>query len=81
MKLLIENGINVNYLNGCGSTALIWACSKSNPNLARILINKGALINFQDHEKHNAIQMAAHAGKLWKFFSKCSTSDKFLHVF
>jgi hypothetical protein len=45
VKLLLENGANVNAADGRGLTPLHYACWKRAPLVARILLENGADVN------------------------------------
>ena len=66
MKLLIENGINVNFQGALGDTALMyasgWGVVTKNPERARILLENGAKVNLQNKKGETALMMAAYRG-------------------
>lgn len=41
-----------------GMTALMYACSKGNPNIVRLLISKGADVNLETREGYTALSIA-----------------------
>jgi hypothetical protein len=58
VKLLIEHGSNVNYINTTGTTALILACKHGFYDIALLLIENGADINIKDSEGKTALSYA-----------------------
>lgn len=62
LKILLENGANIEYKNEKGQTAINEASYRSNKTAARLLIAKGANVNTQDHDKTTPLHHAAHTG-------------------
>lgn len=64
VKLLIEDGANVNLQNGFDSTALHAAASRGYDEIVLLLLEKGANVSLKDATGENAHQMAVRHGKL-----------------
>lgn len=67
IRLLLERGVEVNYTNRYGHTALYYALSHKHLENARILIEHGAILNDQDKEENN---FADEIAKLTKTINK-----------
>lgn len=63
IKLLIENGADVNLINEKNNTALIVALDRGFESAAEILIRNGAAVNSFGQNKETPIMRAAHRGK------------------
>lgn len=59
---LIAQGVDLNVQDEYGYTALIWAASYSNPDIAKVLLNAGADDEITDVDKHNALYWANYYG-------------------
>jgi hypothetical protein len=64
VKLLIENGVNVNSQNTFGRTPLHVAVESGNLNLVKLLIEKGANLDIQDRDGRTPLHMAAMSNSL-----------------
>ncbi|XP_063913028.1 uncharacterized protein LOC135129711 [Zophobas morio] len=62
MKLLIENGIDVNAQTETGTTALQLACQNGDAEIAEMLVKSGASVNMLDKNNENALH---YASKSW----------------
>ena len=54
-ELLIEKGINVNFQNKSGTTALHLACENALCDVAKTLLESGASVNILDTDNNNAL--------------------------
>jgi ankyrin repeat protein len=59
---LIAQGVDLNVQDEYGYTALIWAASYSNPDIAKVLLDAGADDEITDVDKHNALYWANYYG-------------------
>ena len=64
VKELIEKGVNLNFQNNMGDTALILSIEHNREEVARLLINKGADVNVQENTNNTALMRAARHGRL-----------------
>lgn len=62
LKLLLENGVNIECKNKKGQTAVNEATQRSNRMAVKLLIAKGANVNTLDHSKTTPLHHAAHMG-------------------
>ena len=62
MKILLENGADVNVCAGFFETALIAACDSGHERIVRLLLEKGADID-ADTCMGNAVEAAARQGE------------------
>ena len=62
IRLLIENGADVNIAEGDGATALVWACYRDDPESAGILIRAGAHVNAANDLGVTALWAASQNG-------------------
>jgi uncharacterized protein len=60
MRLLIENGAEVNARSDDQASALIFACSNNLPDVAELLVNAGAEVNVQDEFGQSALMEIYH---------------------
>jgi ankyrin repeat protein/2-C-methyl-D-erythritol 4-phosphate cytidylyltransferase len=58
VKILIENGADVNVLNNNGSNPLHYAASRGRLDIARLLFKSGAALNVSDVTKRNELHFA-----------------------
>jgi hypothetical protein len=58
VKILIENGADVNVLNNNGSSPLHYAASRGRLDIARLLFKSGAALNVSDVTKRNELHFA-----------------------
>jgi len=58
VKILLEQGINVNQQDCLGNTALHYAVSIQKPNLIQLLLTKKINIHLKNHEGKTALDMA-----------------------
>jgi hypothetical protein len=61
VKILIENGANVNSRNFIGQTSLIAACMKDDYQLAQYLIENGANVNLANNKGQTGLTFATRA--------------------
>ena len=59
---LIAQGVDLNVQDEYGYTALIWAASYSNPDIAKVLLDAGADKTIQDYDGHDALYWATYYG-------------------
>ena len=59
---LIVQGVDLNVQDEYGYTALIWAASYSNPDIAKVLLDAGADKTIKDYEGHDALYWANYYG-------------------
>ncbi|WP_432654084.1 ankyrin repeat domain-containing protein [Spiroplasma ixodetis] len=59
MKILIENGANINHANQNGDTALIISTKKGYLSIINVLIKNGANINHANQNGDTALHLAA----------------------
>jgi ankyrin repeat protein len=52
----------LNVQDEYGYTALIWAASYSNPDIAKVLLDAGADKTIQDYDGHDALYWATYYG-------------------
>eukprot|EP00919_Chromeraceae_sp_WS-2016_P043532 GHVR01103979.1.p1 GENE.GHVR01103979.1~~GHVR01103979.1.p1 ORF type:complete len:102 (+),score=13.87 GHVR01103979.1:493-798(+) len=64
VKILVENGSDVNYRNSQGLCALICASSGGHLNVVKYLIMNGANVNSMDNEGDTPLWWANHKGHL-----------------
>lgn len=62
VKILIENGANIEISDKQGRTPLYTACDSNQINVVKLLIKKGANVNKCDNEGRSPILMAAGQG-------------------
>ncbi len=69
-KMISANKGLVNARTELGSTPLHLAATRSNPEMAKLLVTKGADINAKDHNGQTPLHLAAYTGKkeLVEFF-------------
>ena len=60
VKLLIENGADINLQDKDGDTALMWASNRSNKDVVEILIENGADINLKNKDGDTALILASN---------------------
>lgn len=65
VKLLIDNGIDINTQTRKGNTALIEAAKNENTNIIEFLVKNGADLNIKNKKGHNALYEAAAKGFLY----------------
>jgi ankyrin repeat protein len=58
VKILIENGANVNVLNNNGSNPLHYAASRGRLDIVRLLVKSGAVLNVNDVRRQNELHFA-----------------------
>jgi len=58
VKLLLENGANLNAVDKDGRSALMYACESGQTETARLLIESGAGLSARDHEGLDAMAIA-----------------------
>jgi ankyrin repeat protein len=58
VKLLVENGANIDALNTEGKTALMFAVQSGNIRLVKYLLDAGAKIDITDTDGLTALRMA-----------------------
>jgi ankyrin repeat protein len=58
VKILIENGADVNILNNNGSNPLHYSASRGRLDIARLLVKSGAALNVSDVTKRNELHFA-----------------------
>ena len=59
VRLLVENGAEVNNKNNDGTTALLWAASKGYLEIVRLLVENGAEVNSKNNDGTTALLSAA----------------------
>ena len=59
---LIAGGVDLNATDEYGYTALIWAASYSNPDIAKVLLDAGADKTIKDYDGHDALYWATYYG-------------------
>lgn len=64
VKLLLDQGIDINSKDSQGRTALMLAAYANNAEMAELLINRGADVNLQDHMKNSPFLYAGAEGYL-----------------
>jgi len=64
VRILIENGADVNDSTGIGETALMFAVEKGHNDIASLLIENGADINAQDIYQRTALMRASASGNV-----------------
>ncbi len=62
VKILVENGANLNLQNTHGYSALIRACINNHPEVILYLIEKGTDVNLLDKQGDNALILARKLG-------------------
>lgn len=66
VRILIENGANMNAPDDEGRTALLLAAFKGSESIAQMLIEKGADVNVRDNYNASAMSLAIESGKSFK---------------
>ncbi|KAF9869764.1 hypothetical protein CkaCkLH20_12807 [Colletotrichum karsti] len=61
VQMLLDNGADVNAVGGEKGTALLIACLRGNETTVRMLLNKDANVNLQDHAPSETITAAVQA--------------------
>lgn len=66
VKLLVDNGVDIDAVNKDGDTALIMACDMhyDMPQYAQVLIENGAKLDIQNKAKETALMMAVGRPKI-----------------
>jgi len=64
VKELIASGVNLNYQDEYGYTALIWAACYDKPEMVQLLLNSGADKDITDVDAHNALFWANYYNNL-----------------
>ena len=59
---LIAQSVDLNVQDEYGYTALIWAASYSNPDIAKVLVDAGADKTIKDYDGHDALYWATYYG-------------------
>jgi ankyrin repeat protein len=59
VKILLDNGLNVDSLDLDGRTALMYAAYNGNTNIMKMLISRGASVNIRDVNGRTALMMAS----------------------
>lgn len=62
VKVLLQNGANINWEDGFNTTALMYAASSGNLQIVKLLLDNGADITHKDKQGNDAIS-AAKEGK------------------
>jgi hypothetical protein len=60
-RLLVANGINIEFRDNFGRTALHWACHFGAISIVKLIIGK-SIINVADHDGNTPLYLAANAG-------------------
>lgn len=55
----MAKGVDINYQNGGGRTALMRAAKRDYKDIVRVLLDNGADVNIEDHKGKTAIMGAA----------------------
>jgi ankyrin repeat protein len=63
VKLLLDNGVNVDVKSDVGWTALMFAADKGFTNIVKLILQTGADINAQDNDGYTALMGAAFSGR------------------
>ncbi len=58
MRLIIQHGININYIDDFGQTPLMVACKQNNFHLVKFIIINGATIDVTDIDGKSALDYA-----------------------
>ena len=62
VRLLLDRGVNINFKDNYGDTALMWASSEDNIYIVEILLNHGANIDLLDDDGDTALDLAVGDG-------------------
>ena len=62
VKLLIENGANINQHNNGGHTSLHWASVKGHKRIVKYLVKRGIDINILNDKKNTSVLIASELG-------------------
>lgn len=60
VKILLDNGANVNTRDGRGRTGLIWAAFKNQDEVVKFLLENGADTEIRDDRGRTALTWALH---------------------
>jgi len=61
-RKLLDKGVDVNYTDKDGSTALMWASVMGHVEVVKLLLDRGALIDLQNNYGSSALMYASHNG-------------------
>lgn len=62
VQMLIDKGADVNFKDGTGSTALMWAMKKDRLAIAKLLLNNGANPKIKNNDQDTALTLAEKLG-------------------
>ena len=62
VKMLLDAGADIDFLDGEGKTALIWAALLERDDVVRYLLDKRASIDIKDQSELTALEWAEYMG-------------------
>jgi ankyrin repeat protein len=64
VRNLLDDGIDMNWKNTLGYTALMWASGKGHVEVVKLFLESGALIDLQNKYGWTALSIASYFGKI-----------------
>ena len=77
IKLLLENGADINAKDGVGNTPLMWAANKGYLEIARFLVENGADIDARNNANWTALISAMQSDR----FEMANYHRSYAHLF
>ncbi|MBU3159707.1 ankyrin repeat domain-containing protein [Clostridium frigoris] len=80
VKILIQNGIKINYRDNGGETALEHAVKIDNKDIVKYLISKGADLNTMDDHKSTPLSVIRSEGMMNLLLSKGANANTMVYA-